>query len=394
MRRLRHKVGLAAPMLAALLTISACGTPASLPTGEVTFGAIIGQSGIYGANAPGFIAGVKVAADKINAGSGIVADGKKLTVKMLILDDRSDPQAAAAAAIQMIRDNNIKVIFGPLAVAAASVAPISNENKVINVTACSCAQALKPGDTPYPMLFYRQPTDAHFAGVAVSAAKKFYPQAKSLAIMAPVVGSNQLLNPLLTAGFEAAGVKVLNFSYPAGTADLSTIATKVAAAKPDIVWATTSVQEVTNVMRSLDAAGVPKTVPVFSQGGDVSAQANGRPVVVFISNAFDAARETSPDVAKFKEAIIAKNGGPIEIANIPPAQYYYFAMQLIAKAMTKANTTTDTAAIAREMTNVSLDEFGGHFQWNATDHHMSYPLAIVSYSSTGQPTVEHLSPPK
>ena len=38
-------------------------------------------------------------------------------------------------------------------------------------------------------------------------------------------------------------------------------------AKPDIVWATTSVQEVVNVMRSLDAAGVPKTVPVFSQGG-------------------------------------------------------------------------------------------------------------------------------
>ena len=376
---------------AMIFAISACGSQSSATaTGDVTFGAIIGQSGVYGANGPGFIAGVKVAADKINAAGGISADGKKLNVKVLITDDRSDSQVAVADAIQMIDDNHLKVIFGPLALAANAVAPIANQNKVINVTACSCAQ--NAGAAPFPLLFYRQPSNSSFMGVVVSAAKHFYPSAKTFAIMADNSGNNPDLTALLKTDLAAAGLTALDFTYPAGTADLSTVAAKVAAAKPDIVWATTSVQEVVNDMNSLDAAGVPKSVPIFSEGGDVSTQAkaSGRPTVTFISNAIDVVHDNSPDINAFKQALIAKNGAPIDDADLPPAQYYYFAMQLIAKAMTLANSTTDTAAIAKAMLKVSLTEFGSQFQWNAA-HYMSYALAIVSYSATGDATVAHLN---
>jgi ABC-type branched-subunit amino acid transport system substrate-binding protein len=391
-QRLHRAARQVSGLLAVALLSFACGvsgsnTAAPADGGTLQFGAIVGLSGIYGPYGAAYEAGMNVAAARVNAAGGIVAGGKKYTLKMLYMDDRSDAQVAIADAITMFNDDKIDVVVGPLANEAISATPVIAQHKAINLSlAASLFGLLGPN---YPLLFSALPSNDYRVGATVSGIKHFYPSAKKVDFL---TGANDGLLKPMSAQLQAAGITAGDFTYPPGTKDISTVATKVVADKPDIIVVGTSPQEEQSDIQQLDAAGLPKSVPCVCYSTELPSSIGHPQLFPSAYSPVDPGVQSTPEIEAFKTALKAElNGADATPFNIGIGLAYYFVVQLAAKAMTKANTVTDTTAISKAMTEVSMTEFGAKFQF-ASDHTITVPLAVTQISASGQTTVAQLAP--
>ncbi|PZR90108.1 MAG: hypothetical protein DLM67_18145 [Candidatus Nephthysia bennettiae] len=374
-------------MLSLACGVGGASSPAPTSGGTLQFGAIVGLSGIYGAYGPAYQAGMNVAADRVNKAGGIVAGGKKYNLKMLYMDDRSDAQVAIADATQMINDNHINVVVGPLANEAISATPVIAQHKAINLSLAASLFGLL-GDK-YPLLFSALPSNDYRTGVTVSGIRHFYPNAKKVAFL---TGNNDGLLKPMSSQLQAAGITAGDFTYPPGTKDISTVATKVVADKPDIIVVGTSPQEEQSDIQQLDAAGLPKSTPCVCYSTELPSSIGHPQLFPSAYSPVDPGVQSTPEIDAFKSALKTQlNGADVTPFNIGIGLAYYFVVQLTAKAMTKANTVTDTAAIAKALTDVSLTEFGAKFQF-ASDHTITVPLAVTQITETGKTTVVQLKP--
>jgi branched-chain amino acid transport system substrate-binding protein len=364
------------------------GSNAPTAGGDVTFGAIVGLSGIFGAYGKYYHAGMQIAADKVNADGGIVVGNKRMTLKMLFKDDRSDAQVAIADSVEIIRDQHINVIFGPLASESIAATPVLAQQKVINVSLATEAPDLV--GSKYPLLFAILPSTNYRIGAMVAGIQHFYPNTKHVAYVTSNI-SDRIAAPLTTQ-LETAGIDLTNYTFPPGTTDISTVATRVVAAKPDLIVVGGNLNEEQNVVNQLTGAGLPKTVPCVCYAAQLP-NSFGRPQMFPSAySPVDPGVQTSPEIEAFKAAFLKQLGEPTALSfQVGLGLAYYFAVQLVAKAMTQANTTTDVNAIAKAMTEVSVTQFGAKFQWGA-GHTITVPLAMTSVSATGTATVAQIAP--
>ena len=331
---------------------------------------------------------MNVAADRVNANGGIVVGGKKYNLKMKFVDDRSDAQVALADGIQMFRDDHINVLVGPLASEAISMTPVAAQHHVINISLATQAPDLV--GPQYPLLFAALPANNYRIGAMVAGIKHFYPDAKKVDFITGNGSNDTILGPMTTQ-LQAAGIATGAFTYPPGTTDISTVASKVVADNPDVIVVGNSPQEEQSDINQLDAAGLPKTIPCLCYATEL--KPNGRPQL--FPSAFspvDPGVQSTPEIEAFKTAEQKyMNGATLAPFNVTLGLAYYFSVQLTAMAMQRANSTTDVNAIAKAMTEVSDTEFGAKFQWSA-NHTITVPLAVTQISGTGTSTVTQVTP--
>ncbi len=349
--------------------------------GDLTFGAIVGLSGVFGPYGAAYDAGMQVAADRVNSGDGLIVANKKYTLKMKFTDDRSDAQVAVTQAISLINDDKINVILGPLATEAVSATPVIAQHNAINLSlAASLFGLLGP---KYPLLFSALPSNDYRVGAMAAAVKQLYPNAKKVAFL---TGKTDGVLAGMTPALQGAGVTIGDFTYPAGTTDISTVATKVVAFQPDIIVVGNSPSEETSDVQQLDAAGLPKTVTCVCYSTELPSSVGHPQMFPSAYSPVDAGVQSTPEIEAFKTALKAKLGKDPSAFDTSIALAYYFVVQLTAKAMVQAGTTTDVNKIAQAMTQVSLTEFGAKFQFDS-NHAIAVPLAMTQISATGQTNV-------
>lgn len=136
------------PIAFALVVLAGCGASANLSepsTGlpeEITIGAAIGKTG-YLAPYDGNIAAIEQLVDETNAKGGI--DGHEL--KIVQVDNRSDPQQAALAAQKTIEAGADVLLLSCEALTAAAAAPVAEENNELNFTMCASEPGFGPPNT-------------------------------------------------------------------------------------------------------------------------------------------------------------------------------------------------------------------------------------------------------
>ncbi len=141
------------PLLAllalALAVLAGCGSSgdaAESPTTglpeEITIGAAIAKTG-YLAPYDGNIAAIEQLFRETNAKGGI--DGRRL--KIMQVDNRSDPQQAAVAAQQVIEEGADVLLFSCEALMASAAAPVAEENNALNFTMCASEPGFGPPAT-------------------------------------------------------------------------------------------------------------------------------------------------------------------------------------------------------------------------------------------------------
>jgi branched-chain amino acid transport system substrate-binding protein len=350
----------AAVISAAAATAGVRATAREAKSSTVTLGMVWSLSGAYSAYVPA-VDGVNLAINQINAAGGVSVGGTHYKLALKVVDDRSDPQTAIASATQLIRDDHVKVIMGPIGNNAPGIFPLTAKYKVINLTTNPAAMVVFP-KSQIPLAFSTLPSPAARASTAIAALKKFVPGISSLAIIAPDDASGAVNEPLVTNYARAAGWSVRRFIYPPTTTDLTTLMSQVAAFHPSAILNGWSIPNARTASAAFDAAGISKSTPILLWGGAYgnASLTGGRPYIADPVQESDfTVPNPTPAAAAFKAVMTKFLGSKPFDPNQVVAEFFYNGVKMLAVAMSKANSVTNTTAIAKAMSSVKIKGIAG-----------------------------------
>ncbi|HUI29723.1 MAG TPA: penicillin-binding protein activator [Nitrospirota bacterium] len=212
------------------LIIAAVTTLVQRKPNDVKFGAILSLTGDAASYGTMMKNGMEIAQDEVNTSGGI--NGKKLD--MIYEDSQFDPTDAASAAQKLINVDHVQVITGITGSKnALAVAPIANANKVVIVDALSSAAELTTKGGKY--YFRIMPSD-DFSGMYVAQWAISNAWKNGVILYADDDWGKGIENSAASK-FESLGGKIaLSEPVETGTNDFRTVVTKVAMAKPDVVF--------------------------------------------------------------------------------------------------------------------------------------------------------------
>lgn len=361
------------PVLAGVLALAGCGSGSagrheastssnsSGSAGTVVIGMSSSLSGAYGLYGKPMEIGAKLAIANVNSSGGVKVGGTIYQLKLDTVDDRSDPPTAVSAVTGLVRDKGVKVVAGPIGNLAPGVVQLTARANVINLNAAGVA-AGEAGTPQFPLLFATLVSNRQRVAQAVAAIQRLLPGAKSVAVVGPSDTTGQATLPLLAPALRAAGFTVKTFVYPADTTDLTTTMSNVASMHPDVIFEGWAVNNLQALGPALSSAGISKTTTVLGWGtsyGNASL-VGGRP---FIADPVVEADFTTPRPTTAGAAFRAKYLDFTKTSSMPSnavsAEWFYDAIRLLAAAMEKAGTVTNTAAIAKAMNTVSVTGISG-----------------------------------
>jgi ABC-type branched-subunit amino acid transport system substrate-binding protein len=363
-----------AVLVAALLTAAACGSdskttssPAS-STGAtkkavIKFGVDESLTGPFVAFAIPPADAVKLAVKEINDAGGFTVGDTTYTIELTVLDDRSDGAAAVANVTQLVQDDGIKFIFGPTTSSLANqTADITVANEAIQLSAAGSWQSngnLK--DPNKPLLFGTQvPLDVLAKNQADGIAKL---GGDTIGILSQDDDTSKGNVPPVVAALEAQGKKVLDVRFPKETTDFTSFLTQMKANGMDTLFyffPQARAAEAINLAIQLGAAPMGFSTRNVDPAVAISG-ATGSPLPLpFHSLQGTPSFQYPPNdgVKKVADAMKALDPNmPLTGAN--STFYQYDFVKMLVKAMQKAGTVEDTAAIADALKTVVYDGAAG-----------------------------------
>jgi ABC-type branched-subunit amino acid transport system substrate-binding protein len=383
------------------VTLSACSsatsTAGATSVNTVPIAVLSSQSGSLAAVGVPYIQGAQYAVSEINK-TGFKVDGKTYKFALSIENDNSDTATAVQKATGLI-SQNIVAMFGPLSLLAPPVAQLADKANVIFFDPSS-GVAATAGPPSHPNVFVTN-GDAKSVGITMfKTIETFVPKATSVAYLAPNEGPVQTDLPLLQAAAEKAGLKFFNDIYPFGTTVLSSVLTTMAAQKPSVVIMLDSPSDYQVQAPQFAGAKVPKST-VMLQFGSTAADCElygmkyGYNCIADPSAGIDLSSNTIPASAKTFIKNFAQFTHTNQSAVVTGgvfATWTYDYVFLLAKAMAKAGTVTNTAQIADAMRGkVVQNGLVGKLAFNAHDG-ATFPLAVTYVSTGGKETTKTVSP--
>jgi len=199
--------------------------------------------------------------DTVNQQGGIKVGGKNYKVDIVYYDDESKAQTSARLTEKLITEDKVDILFGPYSSGiATATAAISERYKKIAMTPMATANSLY--SRGYKYIFTPSPmADAGLVPLLELAAS-FSPKPTKIAIVGP-----DDLFPNVTGEGAAKRAAQLGLNvvytgkYPKTAAELSSVATQLKAADPDVVLATGYAQDTILLLKSMQEMRVaPKMV--------------------------------------------------------------------------------------------------------------------------------------
>ncbi len=144
--RARTRIGLlagAGAAIAAALVVAGWTTRSSAPD-QITIGASIPISGPLAGFGSFVKWGYTSAVKDVNAKGGITVEGKKLKVKLILLDDKTDPNLTAANVDRLITKEKVDALLGSCTPALTNAgAVVADRARVPYVTGCDPLEAFR-----------------------------------------------------------------------------------------------------------------------------------------------------------------------------------------------------------------------------------------------------------
>ena len=252
------KARLFAAVAAAILLVTlACGKGgggSEIVVGE--YGSLTGTTATFGQSTHN---GILQAFEEINAAGGLL--GKK--VKVLVEDDRSQPEEATTAVTKLINQSHVVAVLGEVSSSRSlAAAPICQASKVPMVSPSSTnPRVTQVGDYIFRVCFidpFQAPVMARFAANTL--------KAKRVAILTDVRNDYSIgLQTFFRQNFKSLGGEIVaEQSYSEGDSDFRAQLTQIKAAKPEAIYVPGYYTEVATIARQARELGI--TVPLM--GGD------------------------------------------------------------------------------------------------------------------------------
>ena len=269
--KLRCVLGLAVAAAAAAITVTACGGEASTtgtsanetPAGEIVIGATIPLTGALAA----FGAQEKIADEmlvaEVNAAGGIMVDGEKKLVKLVILDSKSDPNLTTTQARTLALENGAVAFFGTIA--PPLVIPLSSVSDQLKVpmTHHTPIQAWLGGrpegwEYSWDVFFDElQMTTTQFEAADLAATNK------KVVLFTDTEPDGVVMGGLWTENAPKFGYEIVaHETFPVGTTDFSSYIEEAKTAEAEVLIAQMVPPDAIALWKQMKAAGYQPKVAV------------------------------------------------------------------------------------------------------------------------------------
>ena len=351
-------LGMTAAMMLVTAAAAACGSSTGSgaqgdsSSGTVPIGVITSLTGAYSVYGAPFEDGVTYAVKQINQAGGFVVKGKHYKFSVTTENDNTSPATAVQKATGLISSQKVVAIFGPIGAQGPAVEQLTTQGKVINFSSSSSVSTTA-GPPKNPLVFMTDGGAQARVDAVVSAIKSFVPRVKKVAILGPQEETAAAIIPVLNSTFSNAGITAVNFSYPVGTTDLSSVLTRLVAAKPQVVLMGWAAPDRQTQAQQFAAAGLPSSTAEFLYAGTISecqSDAHGRPCIADpLAGADLSSSSLSASDRRFISGFEAFTKTSTLSPQIEATLWTYDYPFMLAQAMTKAGTVTDTTAIANAL---------------------------------------------
>jgi branched-chain amino acid transport system substrate-binding protein len=373
----------AAVTAALLAACGSSGTPTSSGSGSssssssggskapILIGASLSQTGDFSADGQAFQRGYELWAHDVNAHGGLL--GRQ--VKLVFLDDKSDPTQGSTNVQQLISSDHVAMLFGPFSsLITGPTASVAARYGYAMIEGAGGAPAVF--DTPsnkarhnvfdvsYPIVSQLDPLTSWIASLPASQRPK--------TAAYPVVNNPFTIPPEQRAQkqLEAAGVKTSYFKVlPAEIPDFKSAADQVAATHADaVLLGSVDVPTVAAFMQAFEQQHYNPKLMIATAGPDqggafLSAVGKANATGLMTANGWYGGYQNPQSQAMVKE-YIAKYGGTASDVNSDVAEAYGVG-QVAAQAI-KATGGTDQAKIISYLhSGVTLTSVQGPVQFNA-----------------------------
>ena len=349
--------------------------PAEAKTGVVRIGSVQPLSGgglaFYGASEEN---GLLLAVQQINAAGGFVVGDTTYTIEVVKRDSRSDDAVGIASVQELIRDEGIKIIFGPLPHGVGLAASeLTQPDEVLHMMALSILTSedgvLNPetSQTTHKWLFQIEPSELTRSTITAAGVLELLgaQPGDTSVIIATDDPSGQFLGRFYNGVLTALGQKTHPvIFYPPGTTDFTPFLTRLKGLNPDWMhnWyiAADSVLIAEQALELEVANGymVFGVDPGWWEENFPGGIDNEAPIVLACINLCRAIH-TSDRSRDFYRALNEFECGnadgcePAPLTDVSLWQYDYVYM--LVEAMKKAGTVDDTTAIAEALEGISID---------------------------------------
>ncbi|MGQ0804389.1 MAG: ABC transporter substrate-binding protein [Actinomycetota bacterium] len=384
-----------AVVVSACVLITSVALAGAVPAGEqpkfdgtIEIGANAELSGFDQTFGQSQVDGMKLAAKDINAKGGVEVGGERFKLKIVAVDNRSDPTGSVQAAQELVAEGVLASSASNNNFPAAYEIQKPTGQVVFGGTPLLALQIQNPeGVAQNPSLFSVIPFSTQVFTNWIPQIKALFPKLERLGIL---VEDEALAGPLLASiesAAQAADMEVVATErFRPGTTDFSTQLTTLRDADVDILF--TGRVPVHNVPATQQAAqldvapflwtftGIPDDMGDLSMFDDKT--------LIFSQFAPTVGKgATIPSLRDGAKKLDKAFGDDLLLPEITMTLYNF--VQLLADAIEQAQTTTDGAAVAKAMEGLSYEgPFGptridpGHFQ----DH----PTSQIVYKN-GKTTV-------
>jgi ABC-type branched-subunit amino acid transport system substrate-binding protein len=344
-------------------------------TGVVRIGSVQPLSGgglaFYGKSEE---VGLMLAVEQINESGGFVVGDTTYTIEVVARDTRSDDAIGIAAVQELIRDEGIKIIFGPIPHGVGLAASeITQPEKVLHLMSLSILTSedgvLNPesSQTTHKWLFQIEPSELTRSTITAAGVLQLLgaEEGDTSVILATDDPSGQFLGRFYNGVLTALGQKTHPVVfYPPGTTDFTPFLTRLKGLNPDWMhnWyiAADSVLIAEQALELEVARGymVFGVDPGWWEENFPGGIDNEAPIVLACINLCRAINSSERSRAHYEAVNEFECGdpsgcSPAPLTDITLWQYDYVYM--LVEAMKLAGTVDDTTAIAEAMEGITID---------------------------------------
>ena len=307
-----------------------------------------------------------------------------------ICNDNSDQTQVAACATKLVVTNQDKFMFGGLADFGPIVRGITEPNKAIYFSTGSAVAALMSSShyvvNTVPSLDSR-------SLMSVTGFKKAFPNAKTVALLGEQDATDQAAFAALQPAFKQEGLTVVGTQIaPLDATDYSSYLTALKAKHPDVIWnelaaAVNSEPTMLGQNGTLHAATV-----VFNNSGSCQASYPKTPGITYMAEtnagAITARANETAATKAYQTAYYGLGGIKNPDPNISAGLYIYDFFPILAQAIEKAGTATDTDKVLAAVNAISYKGVDGTISIKNNQSTYGQVLCTMTDGNTGNSQFE------
>jgi len=267
-----RRLAAALATVATCVALAACGSSGSSgsSSGPIVIGASIPITGPLAGFGAFVKWGYEHAVAQVNAAGGLQVGGRKRQVKLILLDDKTDPNTTSNNVQQLITGDHVDALLGsctPVLVNAGAI--VADRERVPMVTGCDPLLAFKS------VKKWNYVWDIFFAEPDLAAAPfgtlKYWHAVTNhkIAILHDNGPDGQGLGKAWPAIAQASGyTTVMNAQYTTEATDFSAVINQAKSSGADIVFVDSVTPQAVSIRKQMAAAGYKPKVLVIEKGGE------------------------------------------------------------------------------------------------------------------------------